>query len=120
MSKPRFLTSTEFQAIRATLRKRLSEALEKDCTDGALPDWGNVDSTDLWELPPVDSKCVVKLSPIVKELIGHRLDPRWIRKGGYPSVAEAVEDILLQLEAHCIASATSNSPMTPQSVVLVP
>jgi len=118
MPKPKLLTPAEFQSRRAELRKRLSEALEKERTDGALPDSGDVSDTDLWELPPIDSKSVVKLSPIVKELIGHRLDPQWIRKGGYSTVAEAVEDMLLHLETHCVAPATSSSAPKAQSIAL--
>lgn len=106
MAKVKLLTVAEFNALLPTLRKRLTDALKKEQEDCALPD----PETDLWDFPPVDSKTVVKLSPVVKELIGHRLHPSWIRKGGYPSIEAAVQDLLTQIRAHCVGGATEGTP----------
>ena len=53
---------------------------------------------DLWELPKVDSKTVVKLSPIVEEDTGMKIKTVWIRRGGYNSVEEAINDLMEQIE----------------------
>lgn len=104
-------TPAEFAAIQAPLKKALSDALQKELDDCAL-DLDDPDS-DLWDdLPTVDSKTVAKLSPVVKKFVGRSLDPRWIRKGGYASVDEAVNDILGQLQKHCVAAKASSATVT--------
>lgn len=50
--------------------------------------------SDLWELPPVDSKTVCKLAPTFEELTGHKLKVKWVKKGGYNNAAEAVADLM--------------------------
>lgn len=107
MAKSKLLTPAEFEALKPTLSQHLTSALEQELADCALPELGNDPSTDLWDLPPVDSKTVAKLSPVVKDQIGRPLDPTWIRKGGYASVDEAITDLLLQVRKHCVIGATS-------------
>lgn len=110
MSKVK-LTPIQFNDIAALLRRRLTEALQKEIEDCALPDLADDEDTDLWTLPNVDSKTVVKLSPTVKELTGWSLDPTWIKKGGYASVEDAVSDLVAQIKAHCV----SEKAMAPTS-----
>src|ERR1700722_11187391 len=114
MAKSKLLTLNEFTALLPTLRQRLIDGLTKELKDCALPD----PDTDLWDLPPVDSKTVVKLAPIIKDLIGHRLDPRWIRKGGYESIEEAAQDLIAQIRAHCVVGGAAVSPSKPLPVTL--
>jgi len=78
------------------------DALNKELSDCAIPELGGESDSDLWDLPPVDSKTVVKLSPIVEELTNHRLQPTWIRKGGYSSSESAIDDLLTQIGLHCV------------------
>lgn len=118
MPKPKLLTAAEFGAIKPKLKVRLTAGLEKERTDTALPKFGGSSTSDLWELPPVDSKSVAKLSPLVKELIGHRLDPRWIRKGGYPTVEAAVDDMLAQLRRHCVVEGSATTAVAEPAVAL--
>lgn len=116
MAKLKQLTPAEFNAMLPTLRQRLTDALTKEQQDCALPD----PKTDLWDLPPVDSKTVAKLSPVVKELFGRRLRPAWIRKGGYDSVKSAVKDLLEQIHKHCVVGGTAESTAKSIPVAMAP
>ena len=116
MAKVKLLTIAEFNALLPKLQQRLTDALSKEQQDCALPD----PVTDLWDFPPVDSKTVVKLSPVVKELIGHRLRPSWIHKGGYTSIQGAVQHLLVQIRAHCVIGGAAESTSKPITVTLTP
>jgi len=94
------MTLAEFQAKQAELQVALTAGLEKELKDCA---WQSQPDTDLWDFPTVDSKTVCKLSPIVEKMTGHKLLPKWVRKGGYPSVGEAVTDILMHVAQECVA-----------------
>ena len=107
MAKSKLLTLAEFESLKPTLSQRLTEALEQELADCALPELGSDPNSDLWDLPEVDSKTVAKLSPVVKNLIGRRLHPTWIRKGGYASVEEAIADLLTQIRKYCVIGAAS-------------
>jgi hypothetical protein len=120
MAKPKLLSPSEFQAIRGKLEQILSEALEKERLDTALPESGSDPLSDLDELPPIDSKSVVKLSPLVREMTGHRLDPRWIRKGGYETVVDAITDLLTHFEKHCVGTDPTNPVTQVKPVAVVP
>jgi hypothetical protein len=112
-SKPSF-TTKQFDALVPLLIKRLTAALEKEQSDCSLPELGGDPNSDLWDLPYVDSKTICKLSPVVKELTGRGLEPSWIRKGGYPSVDVAVEDLIAQMRRNCIIDvAPENSATVP-------
>lgn len=100
------VTTEQFESLASTLIERFTTGLEHELTDCALP---NLPS-GLWDLPIVDSKTVCKLSPIVKELFGRRLEPSWIRKGGYESVKAAVEDLVTRLRKECVLDAPSAAP----------
>lgn len=104
-AKPK-VTSKQFEALASTLTGQLTAGIEHELADCALP---NLPS-DLWDLPKVDSKTVCKLSPIVKELLGRRLEPSWVRKGGYESVKAAVEDLMARLRKECVLDAPSAAP----------
>jgi hypothetical protein len=109
MAKPNLLSEAEFEALKPKLIKRLTEALEKELADCALPELGADPNSDLWDLPTVDSKTVAKLSPVVKDLIGRRLHPNWIRKGGYDSVGQAIEDLIAQIRTNCVLGGAAAS-----------
>ena len=86
-----------------------------------MPDLGGDPKSDLWSgLPEVDSKTVAKLSPVVKGLLGRRLNPKWIRKGGYPSIKAAVQDLLTQIAKHCVAESPAGAPAKPATVTANP
>jgi hypothetical protein len=100
------MTTAEFAEKRLELARALTADLEKELRDCA---WQADPATDLWDLPTVDSKTVCKLSPIVEAIVGHKLQPSWIRKGGYESVGEAVADVVAQVEEHCVLSMAASS-----------
>jgi hypothetical protein len=96
------MSVTEYQAKQAEILSALTVGLEKEIKDCA---WQPEPDTDLWDLPTVDSKTVCKLSPIVEAITGHKLQAKWVRKGGYPSVAEAVADLMSHIAEECVAPA---------------
>jgi len=50
---------------------------------------------DLWNsMPVVDSKAVARTSPIFERYFGIPLDVRLIRRGGYKSIDEMIEDLV--------------------------
>jgi hypothetical protein len=116
MANPKPLTPGEFGSLQPALKQQLMEALAKEQQDCALPD----PETDLWDFPPVDSKTVAKLSPVVKELTGFRLRPTWIRKGGYESIEEAVHDLIAQIQKHCVTGSPVTTPSKDKDVALTP
>lgn len=95
------LSQSQFAALLPTLVKRLTGDLQREQEDCALPELAN---DPLWSTPDVDSKTVAKLSPAVKELTGESLDPRWIRRGGYQTVEDAVAHIVSQIKEHLVAA----------------
>lgn len=100
MSKPKMLSPSEFSDLLPELMSRLTKDLQREQEDCALPDLKN---DPLWDTPEVDSKTVAKLSPAVKELTGESLDPRWIQRGGYHTIEEAVTHIISQIKQHRVA-----------------
>lgn len=99
------LTAADYGAKAAGLAKALADGLDKELKDCA---WQPDPTTDLWDLPTVDSKTVCKLSPIVEKITGHKLKPSWVRKGGYPSIEEAVADVIAKVAEHCVLPAATS------------
>jgi hypothetical protein len=97
------LTSAEFDAqlagLTQALRVRLTEEITPDEFSIGFSDFGA--ATDLWELPEVPSKAVVKLSGLIEDRLGVKLPPKFIRSGGYKTVEEAVDDLVRQLRTMC-------------------
>ena len=108
MSKPKMLSPSDFLNLLPKLMGRLTEDLLREQEDCALPD---LNKDPLWDTPEVDSKTIAKLSPAVQELTGESLDPRWIKRGGYHTVEEAVAHIISQIKQHRVAV-----PAAPVSV----
>lgn len=94
------MTPESFEATKADIQSALNVALLKELKDCT---WDPEPKTDLWDLPTVDSKTVCKLSPIVQEKTGQKLDPKWVRKGGYESVDAAIVDLMARIAEHCVA-----------------
>lgn len=91
------MTSAGFQEVKAALAGQLTSRLEAEAimdefeADGA-------EGSDIFDTPAVDSKSVIKLSPIVEDATGKKIRPEWIKPGGYGTVEEAVSDLIRQLE----------------------
>ena len=88
------ISKQKFDEIKADLKKELADELEEEVS---FDDFDSEDS-GLWETPAVDSKAVVNLSPTAEKHTGSKLDPAWIKCGGYDSVSEAVNHLMEQLE----------------------
>ena len=116
-SKPK-LTAKQFEALLPKLIGRLTSSLENELKDCALPDLGGNQDSDLWDLPTVDSKTVCKLSPIVQEFLGRRLEPAWVRKGGYHSVEAAIKDVVANMKKDCIAGSPQPAPAKSSKTVV--
>ena len=85
------------------LKQLIAAALDQELASCAIPDLPNdPNSGSLWSsLPVVDSKTAHKISAsIIEQVLGCKFEPKWIRKGGYSSVAEAVADVINQLRTH--------------------
>ncbi|SRR6266568_7806467 len=76
---------------RAEARRLLREELEKIADENSVlrPEWE----------PLLDSKCVVGAVLVLEELFPFKIPPdRAVRKGGYNSVDEAIDDMLGRIE----------------------
>jgi len=94
------ITQSDFD----TSEKKLRAALRKWWDDEAQDFDAAVSKTNkVWQtmMPEIDSKAVVKASPIIKRFLGTPLDPRLIKKGGYASFDDLVKDLLPKLRKLC-------------------
>lgn len=93
------ISLSDFNKVKSDLASQLAARLD---TEVSMSEFENElvieDDSDLWDGPVVDSKAVVKLSPIVEEMTGVKIKPEWIRSGGYDSVEDAINDLIGQLE----------------------
>lgn len=85
----------DFRQLKPDLETNLTRALEEEAL---MAEFGNEEEEDLWACASVDSKAVIKLSPIVEEHTGKKVKPEWIKPGGYDSVDEAITHLMEQLE----------------------
>src|SRR5271156_810932 len=96
------MLAEDFHALKGDIQAALTAGLQKELKDCA---WQPDPDTDIWNLPTVDSKTVCKLSPIVEKMTGHKLQAKWVRKGGYESVENAVTDLMAHIAENCVAPA---------------
>lgn len=97
------ITKRQFDAIEAQLRSALQAWWKEEAQtfDAAVAGTASV-----WEgLPEIDSKAVVKASPVVRKFLGTDLDPKMIKQGGYASFSDLVNDLVPKLRAICPAQA---------------
>ena len=107
------ITKSDFDSIEAQLTAELRDWYD-DIAD-APPAPGATDETKgaFEDLPDVDSKEVVKASPIVRKYLGVDLDKKHIRKGGYESFDHLKSDLFPKLRASCPDSlATDDAPVS--------
>jgi hypothetical protein len=97
------VTRTEFDALESDLRRDLERWWEDEKSDleADLPP-ADLTTDPLWDgVPEIDSKAVVKASPVVRRHTGADLDPKLIRKGGYKSFDDLAGDLLPKLRESC-------------------
>jgi hypothetical protein len=93
------ITKKKFDAIAAQLFAELKKwwADESENFDDAVAGTASV-----WDgMPEIDSKAVVKASPIIRKFTGADLDPKMIKKGGYASFDDLVNDLFPKLREAC-------------------
>lgn len=84
-------------AIRADLKKWW-----KQNQATATPPPPNPATAAVWGgVPVVDSKTVARASPVLRKHLGVGINPKLIRKGGYASFAEALDDLLSKIRESC-------------------
>ena len=67
---------------------------EQDDWDAQVTD-NAAASPDLWEsMPIVDSKTVARMAPIFEKYERRRFDVKRIRRGGYASINDMIEDLV--------------------------
>lgn len=91
------LSYIEFLKIKDELSRKITGELEIEIEMSDF-ETDNEDEEDLWTTPLVDSKSVIKLSPIVEEMTGQKIKPEWIKPGGYDSLEDAISHLVQQLE----------------------
>lgn len=111
------ITKRNFDAIESQLR----EALRKWWEDEAQSfDAAVAGTSAVWQgMPEIDSKAVVKASPVIRSFVGVDLDPKMIRKGGYASFDDLAGDLLPKLRAACpvTAPASAKAPRPSNATV---
>ncbi len=99
LSKIPAITKREFISAEPQLREALRLWWEEEAQsfDAAV-----AGTAPIWEgLPEIDSKAVVKASPIIRAFLGVDLDPKHIRRGGYASFNDFADDLLAKLRSSC-------------------
>jgi hypothetical protein len=109
------ITKAEFDEIEQALREDLKRWWEDEKADlEADPMPADPEMDPLWEgMPEIDSKSVVKASPIIRQHVGADLDPKLIRKGGYDSFDDLANDLLPRVRATCPDAAPLGSDVEP-------
>lgn len=82
-------TPDDFSRIKSDLKAALLAGLKSEV---AMNEFEHDDG--LGSVPAVDSKTVVRLSPIVKKFTGKEIDNTWIKQGGYNSIDEAINHLM--------------------------
>ena len=102
------ITKKQFDQVAGQLRAALKKWWEDEAEDF---DAAVAGTAAVWEgMPEIDSKAVVKASPVIAKFIGAELDPKLIRKGGYASFDDLANDLLPKLRNACGSSSASRRP----------
>jgi hypothetical protein len=108
------ISKKKFDAVEPKLRAALQKWWEDEAQsfDAAVAGTASV-----WEgMPEIDSKAVVKASPIIRQFTGGDLDPRMIRKGGYASFDDLANDLLPKLRAACSPATVTRRTAVAQTM----
>ncbi len=95
------LSQADFDAFEPAIRADLKTWWQQNQA-GSTPPPANPATAAVWgKVPAVDSKTVARASPVVRKHLGVGINPKLIRKGGYATFDEALDDILPKLRASC-------------------
>jgi hypothetical protein len=104
-----FITKADFDASAPNLISDLRHWYDEQKLNPEAPP-SNPATAGAWShLPDIDSKAVIKASPIIKKYLGVKLDPYLIRKGGYDSFDHLTRDLLPKLRNLCPDSSRASA-----------
>ena len=94
-SKPKAskISATKFKEVEPKLQAELQDKLNSFKNE---PIAGS--DEDIPDIPVIDSKCMIKLSPTVDHHIGIKIEPGWLEPGGYSSAEDAVTSLMRRIE----------------------
>ncbi len=95
------ISTQEFDAIATELRNALKSKYDASKSDADRPPPNPATKGAFDHMPELDSKTVAKWSSTVKNHIGCKLDPGFIRKGGYDSFDDFWADMQPKLHSSC-------------------
>ena len=111
------MTRSAFGAQEAALRSELKARLDAIEPIGTLPA-----GTDVWDkVVHMDSKLVItELRPLVKKRLGALFPLRFVRKGGYESPEQVLEDFMPQLRKWCTAEVVMHAEVSANGATAAP
>lgn len=102
---PVLLTKAEFDAKDRQVQALARDWADRECTsfDEAVLQAAGQNSSEgsIWQMPAIDSKRVVSLLVELEPLLGCRLPPSLIRRGGYATSQDLIADLLPSIRARC-------------------
>jgi hypothetical protein len=111
------INQSEFDQRLSAIRSDLQTWYDDETTPVTAPPPTTPATAPVWQgMPEIDSKAVVKASPVIRRHLGIDLDPSLIRKGGYASFDDMTNDLLPKLRNICppaqpvITSPTTTTP----------
>lgn len=82
-------------AIQDELTKKLRKWLARELKVRKLQPIPKTTKASIWDrMSGVDSKTVMRSSPVFKEVLGIDLDPRLVRAGGYKNEDDVINDLV--------------------------
>lgn len=95
------ITQREFDSIAPDLCAELKRKYETAKSDAERPPPNPATKGAFDHVPDLDSKTVASWSPTIAKHLGGKLDPEFIRKGGYDSFDDFWGDISVKLRNAC-------------------
>lgn len=110
------ISQAEFDQSKAELVARLRQWY--DLLPAPIPRSSSATAGALEGLPDIDSKEVVRANHIFREILGVKLDPKLIKRGGYSSFDDLTGHLLPRIRNTCPTSAhqPSDSISEPKHV----
>lgn len=121
------ITVDEFDRILPSLRSDLEQewynveclSLDEQLGTGDEADNTSPDAGLYCGMPQIDSKVVSKASPVVERYLGCKLPLDMIRRGGYHSFDDVLNDLVTKLRSRCMPSAPAKTEQARQTETTV-
>jgi len=102
---PKKLTLRNFKTLISTLKSKLQEwwiKINKEINDEAA--FTELPETPLYStIPLIDSKIVIKSSPIFEDILGRKLPAKFIKPGGYDDFESMATDLINKFQQDMFA-----------------